>query len=141
MIHEDMKFLNFKIPITTSLLSRGMLYLRHFSFLWVSWMPLTHAKAWLERLFEEKLTCENLNRGTEGKQYWIFKLSSMSSNSYPSMLIFYSIVKDNVVATRDGNWAGQGWVRSGLSQRPFFGARKIYAWEWGKSEVGRCREV
>ena len=63
MIHEEM---NFKIPITTFLLSRGMLYLRHFSFLWVSWMPLTHAKAWLERPFEEKLTRENLNRGTEG---------------------------------------------------------------------------
>jgi len=59
MIHEDMKFLNFKIPITTFLISRGMLDLHHFSSLWVSWMPLKEP-------FEEKLTCENLNRGAEG---------------------------------------------------------------------------
>ena len=30
MIHEHTKFLNFKIPITTFLLSRGMQYLHHF---------------------------------------------------------------------------------------------------------------
>lgn len=33
MIHECMKFLNFKIPITIVLLSTGMLWLHHFFFL------------------------------------------------------------------------------------------------------------
>ena len=66
----------------------------------------------------------------------------MSSNSYPSMLIFYSIVKDNVVATRDGNEQDRVELGVACPNAPSLELGKfMHGREWGMSEVGRCREV
>lgn len=67
MIHESMKFLNFKIPITIFLLSTRMLWLHHFFFL-VSKLNANYlCKSITGKVIQEKPTSENLNRGIEGE--------------------------------------------------------------------------